>query len=162
MSKAGYDKAMDVLDELDGVLCRLEPDIGCNESCDVSDDEEDKEGELNKNNAGDEMEDDNTITCHKMDEHNTMTGCEHALTLITAGNQEDNMRIPPEVGDTSSPCHVAQEQMEHIAASSEAKKRLNFNVDVINLSMPDRARPKGRTIKNSEDRIMRLGTPDRM
>jgi hypothetical protein len=29
-----------VLDELDGVLCRLEPDIGCNESCDVSDDEE--------------------------------------------------------------------------------------------------------------------------
>jgi hypothetical protein len=40
MSKAGYDKAMDVLDELDGVLCRLEPDIGCNESCDVSDDEE--------------------------------------------------------------------------------------------------------------------------
>ena len=42
MSKAGYDKAMDVLDELDGVLCRLEPDIGYNESCDVSDDEEDK------------------------------------------------------------------------------------------------------------------------
>jgi hypothetical protein len=40
MSKSGYDKAMDVLDELDGVLCRLEPDIGCNESCDVSDDEE--------------------------------------------------------------------------------------------------------------------------
>ena len=40
MSKAGYDKAMDVLNELDGVLCRLEPDIGCNESCDVSDDEE--------------------------------------------------------------------------------------------------------------------------
>jgi hypothetical protein len=40
MSKAGYDKAMYVLDELDGVLCRLEPDIGCNESCDVSDDEE--------------------------------------------------------------------------------------------------------------------------
>jgi hypothetical protein len=39
MSKAGYDKAMYVLDELDGVLCRLEPDIGCNESCDVSDDE---------------------------------------------------------------------------------------------------------------------------
>ena len=36
-------------------------------------------------------------------------------------------------------------------------QRLNFNVDVINLSMPDRARPKGRTIKNSEDRIMRLG-----
>ena len=34
----------------------------------------------------------------------------------------DNMRIPPEVGDTSSPCHVAHEQMEHIAASSEAKK----------------------------------------
>ena len=25
--------------------------------------------------------------------------------------------------------------------------RLNFNVDVINLAMPDRARPKGRTIK---------------
>ena len=42
MSKAGYDKAMDVLDELDVVLCRLEPDIGCNESTDVSDDEEDK------------------------------------------------------------------------------------------------------------------------
>jgi hypothetical protein len=40
MSKVGYDKAMDVLDELDGVLCRLEPGIGCNESCDVSDDEE--------------------------------------------------------------------------------------------------------------------------
>ena len=39
MSKVGYDKAMDVLNELDGVLCRLEPDIGCNESCDVSDDE---------------------------------------------------------------------------------------------------------------------------
>jgi hypothetical protein len=32
MSKAGYDKAMDVLNELDGVLCRLEPDIGCNDS----------------------------------------------------------------------------------------------------------------------------------
>jgi hypothetical protein len=30
-------------------------------------------------------------------------------------------------------------------------------VDVINLSMPDRARPKGRTIKNTEDRIMKLG-----
>ena len=42
MSKAGYDKAMDMLDELDGVLCRLEPDIGCNESTYVSDDEEDK------------------------------------------------------------------------------------------------------------------------
>ena len=42
MSKAGYDKAMDVLDELDVVQCRLEPDIGCNESTDVSDDEEDK------------------------------------------------------------------------------------------------------------------------
>jgi hypothetical protein len=42
MSKAGYDKAMDVLDELDVVLCRLEPDIGCNESTDVSDYEEDK------------------------------------------------------------------------------------------------------------------------
>jgi hypothetical protein len=40
ISKAWYDKAMDVLDELDGVLCRFEPDIGCNESCDVSDDEE--------------------------------------------------------------------------------------------------------------------------
>jgi hypothetical protein len=34
---------------------------------------------------------------------------------------------------------------------------LNFNVDAINLSMPDRARPKGRTIKNTEDRIMKLG-----
>jgi hypothetical protein len=42
MSKAGYDKAMDVLDELDVVLSRLEPDIGCNESTDVSDNEEDK------------------------------------------------------------------------------------------------------------------------
>jgi hypothetical protein len=41
MSKAGYDKAMDVLDELDVVLSRLEPDIGCNESTDVSDNEED-------------------------------------------------------------------------------------------------------------------------
>jgi hypothetical protein len=30
-------------------------------------------------------------------------------------------------------------------------------VDVINLSMPDRARPKGRTIKNTEERIMKLG-----
>jgi hypothetical protein len=36
-------------------------------------------------------------------------------------------------------------------------QRLNFNVDVINLSMPDRARPKGWTIKNTEDRIMKLG-----
>jgi hypothetical protein len=34
---------------------------------------------------------------------------------------------------------------------------LNFNVDVINLGMPDRARPKGRTIKNTEERIMKLG-----
>ena len=42
MSKAGYDKAMDVLDELDVVLCRLEPDIGCNESTNISDNEEDK------------------------------------------------------------------------------------------------------------------------
>jgi hypothetical protein len=42
MSKAGYNKAMDVLDELDVVLSRLEPDIGCNESTDVSDNEEDK------------------------------------------------------------------------------------------------------------------------
>jgi hypothetical protein len=38
----GYAKTMDVLDELDGVLCRLELDIGCNESYDVSDDEENK------------------------------------------------------------------------------------------------------------------------
>jgi hypothetical protein len=30
-------------------------------------------------------------------------------------------------------------------------------VDVINLSMTDRARPKGRTMKNTEDRIMKLG-----
>jgi hypothetical protein len=30
-------------------------------------------------------------------------------------------------------------------------------VDVINLSMPDRARPKGWTIKNMEERIMKLG-----
>jgi hypothetical protein len=30
-------------------------------------------------------------------------------------------------------------------------------VDVINLSMPDRARPKGWTIKNTEERIMKLG-----
>jgi hypothetical protein len=36
--------------------------------------------------------------------------------------KEDNMRIPHEVEDTSSPCHVAHEQMEHIAASSGAKK----------------------------------------
>jgi hypothetical protein len=36
-------------------------------------------------------------------------------------------------------------------------QRLNFNVDVINLSIPDRAIPKGRTIKNTEDRIMKLG-----
>jgi hypothetical protein len=36
--------------------------------------------------------------------------------------KEDNMRISHEVGDTSSPCHVAHEQMEHIATSSEAKK----------------------------------------
>ena len=40
MPKAGYDKTMDVLNELDVVLCGLEPDIGCNESYDVSDDEE--------------------------------------------------------------------------------------------------------------------------
>ena len=42
MSKTGYDKAMDMLDELDVVLSRLEPDIGCNESTDVSDNEKDK------------------------------------------------------------------------------------------------------------------------
>jgi hypothetical protein len=30
-------------------------------------------------------------------------------------------------------------------------------MDVINLSMPDRARPKRRTIKNTEERIMKLG-----
>ena len=36
--------------------------------------------------------------------------------------KEDNMRISHEVGDTSSPCHVAHEQIEHIAASSEAKR----------------------------------------
>ena len=40
MSKARYDKAMDVLNELVGVLRCLEPNIGCNESCDVSDEEE--------------------------------------------------------------------------------------------------------------------------
>jgi hypothetical protein len=34
---------------------------------------------------------------------------------------------------------------------------LNFNVDVINLGMPDRARRKGWTIKNTEERIMKLG-----
>jgi hypothetical protein len=32
------------------------------------------------------------------------------------------MRIPHEVCDTSSPCHVAHDQTEQIGASSEAKK----------------------------------------
>jgi hypothetical protein len=36
-------------------------------------------------------------------------------------------------------------------------QRLDFNVDVINLGMPDRAKPKGRTIKTGEKRILRLG-----
>jgi hypothetical protein len=36
--------------------------------------------------------------------------------------KEDNIRFPHEVGDTSSPYHVAHEQLENIAASSEAKK----------------------------------------
>jgi hypothetical protein len=36
-------------------------------------------------------------------------------------------------------------------------QRLNFNVDVINMGMPARAKPKGRTIKNTEERIMKLG-----
>jgi hypothetical protein len=39
MSKAGYDKAINVLNEFVGVLSRLEPDIRCDESCDVSDEE---------------------------------------------------------------------------------------------------------------------------
>jgi hypothetical protein len=36
-------------------------------------------------------------------------------------------------------------------------QRLDFNVDVINLGMLDRAKPKGRTIKNTEERILKLG-----
>jgi hypothetical protein len=36
-------------------------------------------------------------------------------------------------------------------------QRLNFNVDVINLGMLARARPKGRTIKNTEEKILKLG-----
>ena len=36
-------------------------------------------------------------------------------------------------------------------------QRLDFNVDVINLGLSDRAKPKGRTIKNTEERILKLG-----
>jgi hypothetical protein len=36
-------------------------------------------------------------------------------------------------------------------------QRLDFNVVVINPGMPDRAKPKVRTIKNGEERILKLG-----
>jgi hypothetical protein len=39
-------------------------------------------------------------------------------------------------------------------------QRLNFNVDVTNLGMPARARPKGRTITNTEERILKLGAKE--
>jgi hypothetical protein len=35
-------------------------------------------------------------------------------------------------------------------------QRLDFNVDVINLGKPDRGKPKGQTIKNTEERILKL------
>jgi hypothetical protein len=47
MSKAGYEKALDILDELVRVLSRIEPDIGCDDSDDGIDcDENQVIGEL--------------------------------------------------------------------------------------------------------------------
>jgi hypothetical protein len=40
MSKAGYEKALETLDELVRVLSRIEPDIGCDGSEDASDGDE--------------------------------------------------------------------------------------------------------------------------
>jgi hypothetical protein len=37
MSKVGYEKALDTLDELVQVLSRIEPDIGCDDRDDYSD-----------------------------------------------------------------------------------------------------------------------------
>jgi hypothetical protein len=47
MSKAGYEKALDILDELVRVLSRIEPDIGCDDNDDGIDcDENQVIGEL--------------------------------------------------------------------------------------------------------------------
>jgi flagellar biosynthesis regulator FlaF len=47
MSKAGYEKALDTLDELVRILSRIEPDIGCDDSDnDIDCDENQVMGEL--------------------------------------------------------------------------------------------------------------------
>ncbi|WVZ63333.1 hypothetical protein U9M48_012973 [Paspalum notatum var. saurae] len=43
------------------------------------------------------------------------------------------------------------------ASSSDAGRKLDFAVDGISLEGPDRAKPKGRTIKETESMVLRLG-----
>jgi hypothetical protein len=39
--------------------------------------------------------------------------------------------------------------------------RMDFNVNGISLNRPDRAKPKGRTIKDEEQRILKLGAKEK-
>ncbi|WVZ63324.1 hypothetical protein U9M48_012965 [Paspalum notatum var. saurae] len=102
MSKAGHDKYLDVMHELNGLLDRVEPDIGGYESC-IDSDEEDNQ-------------------CNE-------------VVLIEDG-----------VGILEEPVPVTNMQ-----------QKLDFTVEGISLERPDRAKPKGRTIKETETVVRKLG-----
>ncbi|WVZ93382.1 hypothetical protein U9M48_039365 [Paspalum notatum var. saurae] len=102
MSKAGHDKYLDVMHELNELLDRVEPDIGGYESCIDSDGEDNQDGNINggarRENRG------------------------HQNNAVSVGGE----------------CHP----------TIEARKKFDFVVEGINLERPDRAKPKGRTIRD--------------
>ncbi|WVZ89459.1 hypothetical protein U9M48_035862 [Paspalum notatum var. saurae] len=136
MSKAGHDKYLDVMHELNKLLDRVEPDIGGYESCIDSD------GEDNHCNEVVLIEDrarylkEAVPVTNMQQDGNINGGARHE----TRGQQNNAVSVGGE-------CHP----------TIEARKKLDFDVEGISLERLDRAKPKGRTIKETETVVRKLG-----
>ncbi|WVZ79932.1 hypothetical protein U9M48_027454 [Paspalum notatum var. saurae] len=135
MSKAGHNKYLDVMDELIELLERVEPDIGVDESCKT------------------------------MMWRNIWTrGCLFETYGERICEKEGMHRVRMDENSNGGVGYQPSAQHNHAMPLDgaclpdvEARKKLDFAVDGISLERRDHAKPKGRTMKETESMVLKLG-----
>ncbi|WVZ84433.1 hypothetical protein U9M48_031466 [Paspalum notatum var. saurae] len=120
--------ALVVLDKLIEDMEQVEPDINCEENC------------INTDGGEDCQVDDATVEE------------ERGQRMAVQPNKKVSNA---DAGDAVVNGNSGQVTQPHDAI--EARKRLSFAMEAISLEKPDRAKPKGRTIKDNEARVPKLG-----
>ncbi|WVZ76157.1 hypothetical protein U9M48_024155 [Paspalum notatum var. saurae] len=148
LSDARKNMPLVVLDKLIEDMERVEPDIKCEENCINTDGREDCQ-------VDDATSEEERGQCMAVQPNKKVSENQRNVLAMQDDTNADGEQQNANAGNAVVNGNSGQVTQPHDAI--EARKRLSFAMEAISLEKPDRVKPKGRTIKDNEARVPKLG-----